>query len=607
MKAIAVTLGAAGRRDFFWLNGNFGMMASSPLRGLGFNLHFGGIFTSAPAAVASMMRRPLVVSGDFDVGGFDRSGGGSAPAGFSPVGDIGGAELSADPDPGTLSREHMPLDDIVGGGLAKVQRIDLFGLGLDYAMYHRVLWGAVDTDQPGSWHRLDGVFTSSPSAIAWKGNRIDVFGLGMDHALYTKSCVGEAWSPDWQRLGGTFTSTASLVSRSATQLDLFIRGADYTLRGNQTDGTSWFGWQNHGGNLASPPVAVSWGPDRIDVFAIFKDGALWHHWWDGQIWNEWESLGGKYTGEPAAVCWGPGRIDVFAVGAEGRGLHHHWFSNDTWSFPEVLGIGTSEGMAESPTVVSAADNRLEVFVPTNGKQIRIVTWDGQSWQSGATGASFRMPSRYRFSVDRVKASTTRALNADTDAAAASVTAGNAAVRTNTQWIGEIGGLGSPKTSQTNLLDFEPVTVELAEPMSFSYIVVNNGHSPQDKILAALANASDSLSLAGSSSMQEDIGKGIAQFISVKIVAALSLSIPVLGPILALIETWLLSKLTEAIFESCDGLVAVEMRAMMGRDLFIMTENGTKTVTVTTTHPGTNSPTTCRAESEYDVTWTIQPL
>jgi hypothetical protein len=303
----------------------------------------------------------------------------------------------------------------------------------------------------------------------------------------------------------------------------------------------------------------------------------------------------------------PGRLDVFVTGAKDQALHHHSFSRETWSNPEKLNIGSQQGLAESPTVISTAANRLEVFVPTNDHQIRIGKFDGQAWSFGSAGAHFRAPQRYRISVDFVHAITTRALDADTDAAMVSVAAGNAAARIKTQSIGTIGGLTSPKTSQTNLLRIEPVTVDLAEPMSFSYLVVNNGHASEDKILAALANAGNSLSLAGSSSMQEDIAKRVVKFITVKILAEITLSVPVFGSILKQIESWLLDKLTEAAFEKCDGVVAVELRAMMGRDLYIMTDNGRKTVTVTTRHKGTDSPSVCGSNSNYEVTWTIKPL
>jgi hypothetical protein len=571
MKGIAATVGGGGRRDFFWLDQNFAMNTQSPVRGAGFNLNFGGIFTSVPAAVAAMAHPPIVVH-PF-----------ATPSDVATAGPIGGLPLT--------------------------HRLDLFGLGLDYAMYHKRFWGAFDqNDSQTPWQRLDGIFTSAPAAIGWANERVDVFGLGLDHAMYQKTAIGNgAWTAQWQRLGGTFTSAASLVV-TGNRLNLFARGNDYTLRGNQSDGTTWFGFQNHGGSLASPPVAVSWGPNRIDLFAIFNDRALWHRWWDGQIWNDWESLGGKYAGEPAAVSWAPGRLDVFVLGADDRQLHHHWFTGDTWSVPEILNIGTNPGvgMGESPTAISLSANELQVFVPTSENQIRIGTWNGQAWNFASAGASLRMPSRYAMSVDFVTAQTTRALLTDTDAAVASVLAGNAALQTKTQWIGDIGG-PHPKQTQTNLLRFSPVTVDLAEPMSFSYLVVNNGHAEQAKILAALASGSDALSLSGSTSMQEDIGRGIAKIVTVTLEGAIKVEVPVVGSILGAIESWLLGKLTDVIFAKCDGIVAAEMRAMMGRDLFMLTNNGRNPVTVTTTHHGTDSPTGCGANSVYQVTWTIRPL
>lgn len=615
MKGIAVTTGNDGRRDFFWLDGGFGMRGSSPKRGLGFDLRFGGIFTSPPVAVATMARRDLVVSGDVldPVGGRMLAGGGGGAAGTSVERAIAGesvATLDPETGTGTIARTGTRIDlgDVVGGLRPVTHRLDLFGLGLDFAMYHKRFWGEHDEDSLGSWARLGGIFTSAPAAINW-GGRLDVFGLGMDHALYTMRSQGDdaGFPPDWQRLGGTFTSAPALVSRGPAQLDLFCRGADYTLRGNQTDGNTWFGWQNHGGNLASAPAVISWGADRIDIFAVFNDGTLRHRWWDGQIWNEWENLGGNYIGEPAVASWEPGRLDVFVVGAADRKLHHHWFEAQTWSLPEILPLGTEQAVAETPTVISRAADRLELFVPTADRQIRIVRWQGSNWEFSSTGAHLRIPGRYRFSVDHVRVDTTRALNADTDAAMCSVAPGNVKPMIRTQWIGEIGGLGSPDESQTNLLDVEPVSVDLAEPMSFSYLVVNNGHADRDKILQALAAAGDSLSLSGSSSMQEQIAQGIAQFVQVKLLAATAISVPVVGSILALAEKWVLGKLSAAIFKSCDGVVAVEMRAMMGRDLFIMTDHGRKTVTVTTVHPGTTSPTACGANSEYEVTWSIKPL
>jgi hypothetical protein len=108
-------------------------------------------------------------------------------------------------------------------------------------------------------------------------------------------------------------------------------------------------------------------------------------------------------------------------------------------------------------------------------------------------------------------------------------------------------------------------------------------------------------------MQEDIAKGVVKFITVKIVDVISIDLPVVGSILRKIESWLMNKLIDSLFEKCDGLVAVELRAMMGRDLHSLTDNGRKTIKVTTYHEGSDSPGNCGAKSEYEVTWTIQPL
>ena len=348
------------------------------------------------------------------------------------------------------------------------------------------------------------------------------------------------------------------------------------------------------------------------MFAVFNDGTLQHIWWDGAIWNDWENLGGNYQGEPAAVSWGPGRLDVFLLGADWQ-LHHHWFDNNVWAVPEVLSWGGAATISTSPTAISTAVNQLQVFVPTNDKAVTIATWNGQLWTYAGTNPTLgpptlttRIPSRYRMSVDNVRVITTRSKITDTDAAVASIAAGNAAVQTTTQWLGDVGVTGLEEPS-TNLLNFSPITVDLAEPMSFSYQIVNNGSADQSKILAALAGGSNSLSLAVTSSMEVDIGKGIAKIISAALGGAIKASVPVVGSILAPVEDWLMGQLTSIVFADCDGVVAVGLEAMMGRDLFMMTNNGAKPVVVTTTHNGTDLPVGCFGNSVYQVTWSITPL
>ncbi len=53
MKGIAALVGKGARLHLFWLDSVFKMKALSPERGFGFDLNFGGPFTSVPAAALS--------------------------------------------------------------------------------------------------------------------------------------------------------------------------------------------------------------------------------------------------------------------------------------------------------------------------------------------------------------------------------------------------------------------------------------------------------------------------------------------------------------------------------------------------------------------------
>ena len=88
-------------------------------------------------------------------------------------------------------------------------RLDIFGLGTDGAMYHKAWDGSAWRPSVLDWERLGGVFTSPPAVTAWGNNRLDIFGLGTDGAMYHKAWDGSAWRPsvlDWERLGGVFSA-----------------------------------------------------------------------------------------------------------------------------------------------------------------------------------------------------------------------------------------------------------------------------------------------------------------------------------------------------------------------------------------------------------------
>ncbi|MEP6968542.1 MAG: hypothetical protein ABI906_10730 [Pseudomonadota bacterium] len=544
MRGIAAALCGFGRIDIFYLEPDF-QMAHKIWTGGQWTFaidQLGGAFSTVPAAVASRAKRPP-------------------------------PHLPPRPEPSPRGEGEASTDIVL-----LPCKIDVFAVDKDFAMRQLTLWNG-EASSPPQWANLGGLFTSSPGAIAWAGGRIDLFGLGLDLAMYRKVWDGLGWTPAWERLGGTFSSAASIASMQADRIDVFARGGDYTLRHRAFGPNGPLNdWQNLGGVLASPPVAVSWGANRLDVFAAGPDAALWHRWWDGEIWNDWESLGGSLSSDPSVVTQGPGLLDVFAAGADGIVNHFH-FANETWSGPETIG---TDAMTSAPTAVSIAPATFNVVAPgVDDNNLRHAEFDGTTWITsfaGLLGDHVGLPTRYRFSVDFVQANTARSLNTDTDTAQATIAPGKWPTQTKVQNVDSIGGT-SPSQWQTNLLTFAPITVEMCETATFNYLIINNGHADQVTLDTAITQ----------------VGQALASKV-IEFATGSSL--------LGAAGGFLLGALGSFLFQDCDGLVAAEQNQFHGRDLRLKTETGALN-SVTTDHPGTDSPTGCGANSDYEVTWSVK--
>ena len=454
MRGIAAALCGFGRIDIFYLEPDFQMahMYWSGGQWAGDIHQLGGSFSTVPAAVAWRVPRPP-----------------PRPRPRPP--------LPPGVPPGREEAEAMASIDI-----SKLScKLDVFAVDQDFAMRQMTLWDGVAPNPP-AWANLGGIFTSSPGAIAWAGGRIDLFGLGLDLAMYRKVWDGAAWTPVWERLGGTFSSAASVVSMEAGRIDVFARGEDYTLRHRAFGASGPLNdWQNLGGVLASPPVAVSWGANRLDVFAAGPEGALWHRWWDGEIWNDWESLGGNLRSDPSPVTGGPGLLDVFATGVKGIVNHFH-FADETWSGPETIG---THAMTSAPTAVSLAPGTFNVVAPGGDANLRNAEFDGTTWTTdfaGVMGDHIALPSRYRFSLDLVTVDSPRSLVEDSDFAQATVAAGNWPIQTR---IASNPNLGNDVVEWGPVFVFDHVAVELCESANFNYVIVNNGHADQLSLDTAL--------------------------------------------------------------------------------------------------------------------------
>lgn len=231
-------------------------------------------------------------------------------------------------------------------------KLDVFGVGLDSALWHR-LWNG---NKWSEWENLGGQLKSKPTAVSWGLNRIDVFGrCATDNSLCHKWFDGDDWH-DWERLGGTLTSGAAVCSRGIRKLDVFVNATDSSLHHKWFDGSGWHDWEGLGGKLSADPAAVSWSPNRIDVFGRGLDGMLWQKLWRNSTWSEWQPRNWPTLYGPAVSSRRANRLDVFLVAPDGS-LQHNTWNGSEWTHWESLG-GFLTG---DPAAVSWNQNRIDVF------------------------------------------------------------------------------------------------------------------------------------------------------------------------------------------------------------------------------------------------------
>jgi hypothetical protein len=273
-------------------------------------------------------------------------------------------------------------------------RLDVFVKGTDRALYHKWwdghAWGPSITGYEGQ----GGDIVSNPVAVAWAPDRLDVFVIGTDRALYHKWWDGHAWGPSltgYENLGGIIVGDPSVVAWGPDRLDIFVVGTDHALYHKWWDGHAWgpsvTGYENLGGVLIQAPVAVSWGGDRLDVFAVGTDRALYHKWWDGHAWGPsvtgWERQGGIIVGKPSIVSWGGDRLDVFVLGTD-RALYHKWWDGHAWG-PSLTGYENLGGaILGDPAAVSWGGDRLDIFVTGTDRAMYHKWWDGHAWGPSIT-------------------------------------------------------------------------------------------------------------------------------------------------------------------------------------------------------------------------------
>ncbi|SFE04276.1 M28 family peptidase [Nitrosomonas sp. Nm166] len=274
-------------------------------------------------------------------------------------------------------------------------RLDVFVIGTDSALYHKWWNGSAWGPSVTGYEAMGGVCLGDPRVVSWGPNRLDVFVIGTDRALYHKWWNGSAWGPSvtgYERMGGVCIGQPEVVAWGPNRLDVFVIGTDRALYHKWWDGSAWgpslTGYERLGGVCMSAPRAVAWEANRLDVFVVGTDGALYHKWWDGSAWgpslNGFERMGGICVGQPEVVAWGPNRLDVFVIGTDSA-LYHKWWNGSAWG-PSLTGYEAMGGICTSmPRVTAWGPNRLDVFVTGTDSALYHKWWNGSAWGPSVTG------------------------------------------------------------------------------------------------------------------------------------------------------------------------------------------------------------------------------
>ena len=483
------------------------------------------------------------------------------------------SDLQDWPDPSDASSVPPGKSTNLGGRFASPQpgvqigadHLEVFGVGTDYALRHKSF-----DRQPGGdgwsaeWEILGGDLTSTPVAST-TADRLDIFALGPDQGMLHTRRTGTTWSA-WEELGGCFTSTPVVLTSGRDTFDIFARGPDYLIYHGQLTAGGFSGWAALGGGLLREPTAAS-APaavrlyDEMYVFVVAADWAIWFTRFDGTLWKPWTSLGGSFVSDPVVIALYPeidtgakaGRIDVFGVHSGHHAMMHNRLDfsagGQTWqnwiADSDVEADGLPAGYCTCAPSISApyaaagpADVYFEVVQPNDDGIIHQRVFNKGVWRRHDAGPRYGLPSTYLFNLNWLTAESIRSPVHDSNQAAETLLLGARPPQSRIYILPDTMSNGSTWQSVYQML-FGPDTVELGEPVMFSWTVANSEDSGiGGSLVSVLSKATEDYV---NDQLKGLIGGGDPTF---------------LGSFAGALFAALLDSILPHVFNNCDGIVAV---------------------------------------------------
>jgi len=133
---------------------------------------------------------------------------------------------------------------------------------MDKSFYMKKQSNDVDGVEWGMWDPVGGLWSSGPTVLSPNSDTLDLFGLGLDlsvwHKVYSSNSDGEMFWSAPECLQGRFSSSVSVAKDTSGQMHVFTRGFDQAIwyKSQSPDANNvaeWGNWTSLGGAMIHYP------------------------------------------------------------------------------------------------------------------------------------------------------------------------------------------------------------------------------------------------------------------------------------------------------------------------------------------------------------------
>merc|ERR1711976_757244 len=127
---------------------------------------------------------------------------------------------------------------------------------MDKSFYMKKQINDNDGVEWGKWESVGGLWSSGPTVLSPYSDTLELFGLGLDlsvwHKVYTSNTDGDYFWSASECLQGRFSASVSIAKDTSGLLKVFTRGFDQAIwNKNQNTDFTWSNWTSLGGSMLS--------------------------------------------------------------------------------------------------------------------------------------------------------------------------------------------------------------------------------------------------------------------------------------------------------------------------------------------------------------------